>query len=76
MYVCVCNAVTERHIGKAVENGASTLRDLRQQLGVAGECGRCATCARDCLRNALAERAQTPAPAGLFSTLSLAAEAA
>lgn len=56
MYVCVCNAITERHIGDAVRNGSSTLRHLRQELGVTAECGRCAACARDCLRAALDER--------------------
>lgn len=56
MYVCVCNAITERHIGDAVRNGSSTLRHLRQELGVTAECGRCAVCARDCLRAALGER--------------------
>jgi bacterioferritin-associated ferredoxin len=76
MYVCVCNAVTERHIGKAVGEGASTLRELRKRLGVAGECGRCATCARDCLRAALSGQAQTtsPATAGILPSLSLATE--
>ncbi|NMG32007.1 (2Fe-2S)-binding protein [Aromatoleum evansii] len=59
MYVCICNAVTERHIGEAVSEGVSTLRELRTRLGVAGECGRCATCARDCLRAAMAERTTT-----------------
>lgn len=53
MYVCVCKAVTERHIGDAVRNGISTLRHLREELGVTAECGRCAACARDCLRAAL-----------------------
>jgi len=78
MYVCVCNAVTERHIGKAVVEGASTLRELRERLGVAGECGRCAMCARDCLRAALAGQTQTtsPATAGILPSLSLAAEVA
>ena len=77
MYVCVCNAVTERHIGQAVREGASTLRELRNQLGVAGECGRCATCARDCLRSALAEQTTTAKPAhvGFVPSFSFAAEA-
>jgi len=77
MYVCVCNAVTERHIGQAVREGVSTLRELRTKLGVAGECGRCASCARDCLRSALNEQATTtgPALAGLVPSLSFAAEA-
>ncbi|AYH45430.1 MULTISPECIES: (2Fe-2S)-binding protein [Rhodocyclales] len=56
MYVCICNAVTERHIDEAVSEGVSTLRELRTRLGVAGECGRCASCARDCLRAAMAEQ--------------------
>ncbi|NMG17314.1 bacterioferritin-associated ferredoxin [Aromatoleum bremense] len=75
MYVCVCNAVTDRHIEQAVSEGASTLRELRTKLGVASECGRCATCARDCLRSALAEQTATPAPAVVASSFSFAAEA-
>lgn len=75
MYVCVCNAVTERHIGQAVREGASTLRELRTKLGVASECGRCACCARDCLRSELATQTRTPAPAGFAIPYSLAAEA-
>jgi bacterioferritin-associated ferredoxin len=50
MYVCVCNAVTEKQIHKAIDDGIRTLRELRQLLGVTAECGRCARCARDCLR--------------------------
>ncbi|HAF54943.1 MAG TPA: bacterioferritin [Thauera sp.] len=50
MYVCVCSAVTEKQIMKAVDDGIRTLRELRHTLGVAAECGRCARCARDCLR--------------------------
>ncbi len=50
MYVCVCNAVTEKQIQKAMDDGVRTLRELRQLLGVTAECGRCARSARDCLR--------------------------
>lgn len=56
MYVCVCNAVTERHIEAAVSQGATRLRDLRDSLGVATECGRCAGCAHKCLKAALKTR--------------------
>lgn len=59
MYVCVCNAVTERQIGEAVSKGAVTMRHLRQELGVSAECGRCAVCARDCLRHVLGEQRQS-----------------
>jgi bacterioferritin-associated ferredoxin len=53
MYVCICNAVTERHICDAVERGATRMRDLREHLGVTAECGRCASCAHQCLKAAL-----------------------
>lgn len=52
MYICVCNGVTERHIDVAVAAGATSLRDLRECLGVASECGRCARSARVCLQRA------------------------
>lgn len=64
MYVCVCNAVTERHIEDAVRTGVTSLRQLRNELGVTAECGRCATCARDCLRSALGEADPRHAPCG------------
>jgi bacterioferritin-associated ferredoxin len=49
MYVCVCQAVTDRQIREAARSGARTLNDLRRELGIARDCGRCAGCARDCL---------------------------
>ena len=52
MYVCVCQAVTERQIHEAARAGARTVKDLRRELGVTTDCGRCASCARDCLRQA------------------------
>ena len=54
MYVCVCQAVTERQIREAADRGARTLKDLRRDLGVTLDCGRCASCARDCLNEARA----------------------
>lgn len=45
MYVCVCNAISDKAIKAAVANGARTLADLQAQLGVATCCGCCASCA-------------------------------
>ena len=42
MYICICNAVTEKQVHKAVEQGASSLEDLQLDLGVATCCGQCA----------------------------------
>lgn len=41
MYICICNAITDRQINEAVANGATTLADLQYELGVATECGTC-----------------------------------
>ena len=42
MYVCLCNAITDRQIKDTVASGASSLSDLQAQLGVATCCGCCA----------------------------------
>lgn len=42
MFICVCNAITERQVKTAVAEGAQTLSDLQGQLGVASCCGCCA----------------------------------
>lgn len=55
MYVCICNAVTDHQIREAALAGARTLKDLRRDLGVTLECGRCASCARGCLEAAHAQ---------------------
>ncbi|MCC6714035.1 MAG: (2Fe-2S)-binding protein [Gammaproteobacteria bacterium] len=49
MYVCLCNAVTERDIRDAVDGGARGLEDLRNRLHVATCCGACEDTASACL---------------------------
>lgn len=52
MYVCICNAVTDRDILNAVDNGARSLDDLGEMLKVATCCGRCADTANHLLTQA------------------------
>lgn len=52
MYICVCQAVTEKQIHAAVRDGARSMKDLRETLGVGVECGACGSCAKQCLREA------------------------
>ena len=59
MYVCVCKAVTDRQVREAVAQGARSLRDLRRDLGIIDECGRCAGCARQCLESSAPPPAMT-----------------
>jgi bacterioferritin-associated ferredoxin len=62
MYVCVCNAVTERDICSAVAEGCHSLRELRQQLDFGSCCGRCFVYTRDVLQEALlAQTSHRPA---------------
>ena len=50
MYVCVCNGITERQIRAYVaERGTCSLDELKCELGVATQCGRCEESARQCL---------------------------
>jgi bacterioferritin-associated ferredoxin len=49
MYICICNAVTEREIRGAVELGCNSIDDLRRDLGVASCCGKCLPEARKVL---------------------------
>jgi len=49
MYICICNAITERQIKACAEEGACTLADLERCLGVGAGCGRCKRMAKDLL---------------------------
>jgi bacterioferritin-associated ferredoxin len=55
MYVCVCNAVTEKDIRKAVDRGASSLFDVQNELPVGICCGRCGDTAEAVIRECLAK---------------------
>ena len=50
MYVCICNAITDKQIRKAAEAGVRDLWDLQRELGVASGCGSCKEVASEILR--------------------------
>ncbi|MCP1728478.1 bacterioferritin-associated ferredoxin [Natronospira proteinivora] len=54
MYVCVCNAVTDRAILKAIDAGAHSLDSLVDELAVTTACGSCEQAVRDHLASRLA----------------------
>ena len=41
MYICVCNAVSDRQIRDAVDQGARSLFEVQCRLPVGACCGRC-----------------------------------
>lgn len=65
MYVCVCNAVTERQVHQAIDAGATTVKALSRQLGVGSQCGACVGCAKECLSKARAPK--TAFPSNVFA---------
>lgn len=54
MYICICNAVTDRDIKRAATRGVSTIEQLRFETGCAGTCGQCESMARQILDQELA----------------------
>ncbi len=66
MYICICNAVTEREIVGAYDLGCRTVGDLRRDLGVGNCCGKCVPEARNVLRKC----AHAHAPAQLHGNAS------
>lgn len=61
MYICVCNAITDKQIREAADAGARDLWDLQARLGVASNCGSCKETAAEILReHRSAERKATP----------------
>ena len=52
MYVCICNAVTEKMIRQAAAEGVRSLGELTRLTGCSGECGSCADLAEEVLRDA------------------------
>ena len=59
MYVCVCNAITDREIRQAVELGATSIEHLKDSLGVATCCGSCESCAVEIMHEAASLGAET-----------------
>ncbi len=56
MYVCVCKNVTERQVRCAVSQGHCSMKSLCSELGVMGQCGKCAKHTRELLRQWQHER--------------------
>lgn len=59
MFVCICNAISDRQIQEVVATGANSLEDLKSQLGVATCCGCCSDLASSFLKNNQASQTVT-----------------
>lgn len=50
MYICICNQVTETQLRDEIERGATTVRQLREAVGVTNQCGKCGNCVKSCIK--------------------------
>lgn len=64
MYVCLCQGVTDGQIREAIYEGCCSYREVRDTLGVATQCGKCACTAKQIVRETLSDlhNAQTAVP--------------
>jgi bacterioferritin-associated ferredoxin len=54
MYICICHAVTDSAIGQAVNDGATSFRDISFATGCGTQCGCCVAQVREVMNEALA----------------------
>ena len=65
MYICICNAVTEKMIREAVRDGARSVFDLSLRTGCGTQCGTCTDVVRDLMHDTFEEIGAERAPVEL-----------
>jgi bacterioferritin-associated ferredoxin len=55
MYVCICQQVTDRDIREYCESNNASLSQMRKDLGLGSDCGRCGKLARQIMNETLAQ---------------------
>jgi bacterioferritin-associated ferredoxin len=68
MIVCVCKAVSDRHIRSAVKGGICSVTELSRKTGLGTCCGKCVPEARATIADCLSERDQTAYSPAAFAT--------
>ena len=58
VYVCICHGITDKTIEQSIENGATTMKQLSQELQVATQCGKCSKVTKSVLNSKLLELAE------------------
>lgn len=60
MLICVCKYITEKRFKEIVEQGATTVEDLRDKHGISGQCGMCILEVEYALEQALETKEEKP----------------
>lgn len=50
MYVCLCNGITDTQIKAAINEGHTTVKAIKNNLGAATQCGRCTSEVKNILK--------------------------
>ena len=58
MYVCICHGVTDSQIEAAIDDGATPMRMISEELNVGNQCGQCCSCAKKILNTKLIKIAE------------------
>jgi bacterioferritin-associated ferredoxin len=66
MYVCVCNAVTDRQIRSQSECNRGTVAEIYRALGITVKCGKCVRSAK-CIIDSVQPAARSAAAAPAFA---------
>lgn len=53
MVVCLCQGVSDRHVRRAIEDGATSRREVTRACGAGGVCGGCHREILDMIRQGL-----------------------
>ena len=67
MYVCICNAVTDKQIRAKAREGCASLRQLSRETGCSTSCGKCAPLARQILVDELEKCAREEVVVGVWA---------
>lgn len=72
MYVCLCNAFTDRDVDRAIDAGAHTVAQVYKRLDAIPQCGKC----KDTIREMLADRHAVQSPLEAAQAYGMPAEPA
>lgn len=64
MYVCICNAITDRDVRAQAQGECSTVSAIYRSLGTKPKCGKCVPLVRQLMRQVVELPGAEPAAAG------------
>ena len=60
MLICLCNGISDRHVRKAIVEGAETLEQIKEKLHIGTNCGCCLTKVKQLLESESDKKVENP----------------